>query len=165
MTSKSFAGDVPAALTSLRSRPLFVMRLDVRPYQVVDATPGPFRRVGIVPGGTFEGERLSGTVVEGGNDWQTVYKDGTTTLDVRLLLRTQDAALISMTYRGLRYGPADVLAKLDQGQDVDPAEYYFRTNPLFETAAPQYDWLNHVLAVGIGYRGPKGVIYSLFEVL
>jgi Protein of unknown function (DUF3237) len=33
---------------------------------------------------------------------------------------------------------------------VDPATHYFRTAPLFETAAPQYDWINRIIAVGIG---------------
>jgi hypothetical protein len=37
--------------------------------------------------------------------------------------------------------------------------------PLFETAAPQYGWLNKVVAIGIGYRRAVGPIYSIFEVL
>ena len=164
--TESFAADVPEALRSVRTRPLFVMRLDVKPYQVVGATPGPFRRVGLVPGGSFEGTRLAGSVVEGGNDWQTVRGDGTTTLDVRLVLRSHDGSLISMTYRGLlRHGSPEVLARLDQGQSVDPVEYYFRINPMFETASSQYDWLNGMLAIGVGYRYAYGVMYSVFEVL
>jgi hypothetical protein len=51
---------------SVRTRPIFVMRLDVRPLLIVGATPGAVRRVGVVPGGSFEGERLSGAVLEGG---------------------------------------------------------------------------------------------------
>jgi hypothetical protein len=35
----------------------------------------------------------------------------------------------------------------------------------FETAAPQYDWLNQVLAVGIDHRTADGPIYNLFELL
>ena len=156
---------LPDALKSVRTRPLFVMRLDVRPLQVVGATPGGFRRIGVVPGGSFAGERLSGTVLEGGSDWQSVRGDGAITLDVRLVLKTTDDALITMTYRGLRHGPPDVLARLDKGEAVDPATYYFRTNPLFETAAPKYDWLNRIVAVGLGHRLPGGPVYSVFEVL
>jgi hypothetical protein len=144
---------------------LFVLRLDIKPIVVVGATPGPFRRVGIIPGGTFDGDRLSGTVIEGGSDWQDLYRDGTTRLDVRLVLKTRDDALIAVKYQGVRSGPPDELAAVDRGEDVDPSTYYFRTNPLFETAAPRYDWLNHIVCVGIGYRQAKGVIYSLFEVL
>ncbi len=157
--------NLPDALKSVRTRPLFVMRLDVRPYQVVGVTPGVNRRVGVVPGGRFEGERLSGEVLEGGNDWQTLHGDGATTLDVRLVLETSDHALIGVRYRGIRHGSPDVLARVDRGEVVDPAHYYFRTNPQFETASAKYDWLNRILAIGIGQRTAEAVIYSLFEVL
>jgi hypothetical protein len=157
--------DLPEVLKTVRTRPLFVMRLDVRKLQVVGATPGGVRRIGVVPGGSFEGERLSGEVLDGGSDWQTVRSDGTTTLNVRLVLKTKDDALIGMTYQGLRHGPADVAARIEKGEAVDPAAYYFRTNPLFETAAAKYDWLNRVVAIGIGHRRADGPIYSIFEVL
>ncbi len=108
------------------------------------------------PAGVFEGERLSGVILDGGSDWQTVRPDSATTLDVRLVLKTQDDALITMTYRGFRYGPPDVMARLDGGEAVDPGSYYFRVAPLFETSAPKYDWLNRVIAVGLGHRPPAG---------
>jgi hypothetical protein len=156
---------LPDALNNLRTRPLFAMKLDVPMVQIVGATPGWFRKVGVIGGGRFEGERLSGTIVEGGSDWQTVRSDGSTTLDVRLVLKTQDDALIGMTYRGLRHGPADVLARIDKGETVAPESYYFRINAHFETAAPGYDWLNRVLAIGTGHRFADGPVYSVFEVL
>ncbi len=157
--------DLPETLTTVRTRPLFVMRLDVHPLIMVGGPPGAVRRIGVVHGGTFEGERLSGEVMDGGSDWQNVRGDGATTLDVRLSLKARDGALICMTYRGLRFGPPDIMAKLEKGEVVDPASYYFRTNPVFETAAPRYDWLNRLLAVGIGHRRADGPIYSVFEIL
>jgi hypothetical protein len=161
----SLTKDLPETLKSLRTRPLFVMHLDVKPLQIVGATPGAWRRIGVVPGGVFEGERLSGVVLDGASDWQTVRSDGATTLNVRLVLRTSDDALICMTYRGIRHGPADVVARLEKGEAVDPASYYFRTNSLFETAAAKYDWINRIIAVGIGHRRADGPVYSIFEVL
>jgi hypothetical protein len=86
-------------------------------------------------------------------------------LDARLVLKTDDEALITMTYLGIRHGPADVIARIDKGEMVDPESYYFRINPLFETAAPKYEWINRVLAVGIGHRQADGPIYSVFEIL
>jgi len=163
--SDTLSDDLPEVLRSVRTRPLFVMRLDVRKLQVVGATPGGFRRIGVVPGGSFEGERLSGEVLDGGSDWQTVRSDGATTLNVRLVLKTKDDALIGMTYQGVRHGPADVVARIEKGEAVDPASYYFRINPLFETAAAKYDWINRVVAIGIGHRRADGPIYSVFEVL
>src|SRR6202795_867608 len=111
--SPSLIDNLPEALKTLRTRPLFVMRLDVRKLLMVGATPGGYRRVGVVPGGSFEGERLSGEVLDGGSDWQPVRSDGATTLSVRLVLKTKDDALIGVTYRGVRHGPPDVVARIE----------------------------------------------------
>jgi hypothetical protein len=157
--------DLPPVLKTVRTRPLFVMHLKVRPLVMVGATPGVDRRIGLVSGGSFRGERLSGEVIGGGSDWQAVRADGSTTLDVRLVLKTDDDAVIVMAYGGVRHGPTDVIARMERGEAVDPASYYFRINPTFETAAATYDWLNRILAVGIGHRQPDGPIYSVFEVL
>jgi hypothetical protein len=156
---------LPDVLKQVRTKPLFVMRLNVRALQIVGSTPGAYRRIGVVPSGTFEGGRLSGEVLDGGSDWQNVRSDGSTTLDVRLVLKATDGALIGMTYRGVRQGPPDVIARLEKGEAVDPASYYFRIAPLFETQAPQYAWLNNVVAIGTGHRFADGPIYSIFEVL
>jgi Protein of unknown function (DUF3237) len=83
----------------------------------------------------------------------------------RLVLKTKDDALIGMTYQGLRHGPPDVIARIEKGEVVDPTSYYFRINPLFETAAGQYDWINRVIDVGIGHRFADGPVYSVFEIL
>jgi hypothetical protein len=157
--------DLHDTLKTVRTRPLFVMRLDVRPLQMVAATAGGFRRVGVMFGGAFEGERLSGDVLDGGNDWQTVRQDGTTALNVRLVLRTKDNATIAMTYRGIRHGPPEIIERIERGEEVDPATHYFRIAPFFETAAEKYGWLNRIVAIGIGLRRADGPIYSVFEVL
>jgi len=161
----SFDADLPQALRSVATRPLFVMRLEVRAILTVGASAGVFRRIGIVPGGTFAGERLSGSVLDGGADWQAVRSDGATTLDVRLVLKTGDDALIGMTYRGIRHGPREIIERLEKGEAVDPAAYYFRISASFETSAAQYDWLNRIIAVGIGHRRADGPVYSVFELL
>jgi hypothetical protein len=162
--SNSFTRDLPEALKTLRTKPLFVLREQVPPLLVVGQTPNAFRRIGVIQGGSFEGARLSGEVVSG-NDWQAVRTDSCIKLDVRLVLRTKDGALIVMTYQCLRAGSPSIIEKLDRGEAVDPASYYFRITPLFETSSPKYDWLNRVIAVGTGHRLANGPIYSVFEVL
>jgi hypothetical protein len=157
--------NLPESLLSIRTRPLFVLRLHVPPLFVVGDTPNAFRRIGVILGGSFAGERLSGEVLGGGNDWQAVRKDNCTKLDVRIVLKTTDGALIVMTYQALRHGPPEVMEKLDRGESVDPTSYYFRMNPMFETSAEKYDWLNRIIAVGTGDRLPDGPVYSIFEVL
>jgi uncharacterized protein DUF3237 len=162
--STSLSEGLPELLKSLRTRPLFLLREQVPPLLVVGQTPNAFRRVGTVQGGSFEGERLSGEVVSG-NDWQSVRTDSCIKLDVRLVLRTNDGALIVMTYQCLRAGPPTLIEKLDRGEEVDPATYYFRMSPMFETSASKYDWMNRIIAIGTGYRRADGPIYSIFEVL
>jgi Protein of unknown function (DUF3237) len=162
--SSSLTNGLPEALKSLQTRPLFVLRELVPPLLVVGQTPDAFRRIGVIQGGAFEGERLSGEVVSG-NDWQAVRTDSCIKLDVRLVLRTTDGALIVMTYQCLRTGPRSVIEKLEKGESVDPASYYFRMNPMFETSAPKYNWINRIIAIGTGHRLPDGPIYSVFEVL
>ena len=163
--STSLTDNLHDVLKSVHTRPLFVMRLEVQRLQIVGATPGSFRRVGVIYGGSFEGERLSGTVLDGGSDWQNVRPDGAMMLDVRLILKTSDDAMISMTYRGIRHGPPNIVERIEKGEVVDPTTHYFRITPLFETAAANYDWINRVLAVGIGHRQAGGPLYSVFEVL
>jgi hypothetical protein len=162
--SASLSQSLPESLKGVRTRPLFVLHEQVPPLLVVGQTPDAFRRIGVIQGGSFEGERLSGEVVSG-NDWQAVRTDSCIKLDVRLVLRTTDGALIVMTYQCLRAGPPELMEKLDKGETVDPASYYFRMNPLFETSAPKYDWMNRIIAVGTGHRLPDGPLYSIFEVL
>jgi len=157
--------DLPDVMQRVRTKPLFVMRLDVRKLQIIGTTPGAYRRIGVVPSGSFAGDRLSGEVLEGGSDWQNVRSDGSTTLDVRLALKTTDDALIGMTYRGIRQGHPDAIARLERGEVIDPESYYFRIAPFFETESAQYAWLNNIVAIGIGHRFADGPVYSVFECL
>jgi hypothetical protein len=70
-----------------------------------------------------------------------------------------------MAYKGVRHGPADVIERLEKGEEVDPASYYFRIGPTFEAPVGKYAWLNGIIAVGIGHRFSYGPVYSVFEVL
>ncbi|HXV07373.1 MAG TPA: DUF3237 domain-containing protein [Burkholderiales bacterium] len=150
----------------IQTRHLFTLTADVPGIVELGATPQGTRRIATVSGGTFRGERLSGKIqaVPGG-DWILVRPDGATILDVRVTLETDDRQLIYMTYRGVRHGPAEVMARLAKGEAVDPASYYFRTTPVFETAAPKYDWLNRIVSVATGRREARGPVYEVYEVL
>src|ERR1700748_2512658 len=121
-------GKARLAMAEIRTAHLMTLTLSVGGMQVVGATPSGGRRIGLVWGGTFQCELLRGRVLRGGADWIVVRGDGSTTLDVRLVLETDDKALIGMTYRGMRHGPAAVMERLNRGDTVDPSEYYFRTS-------------------------------------
>jgi hypothetical protein len=132
--------------------------------QRVGAAPHGTRTIAPVTGGTFEGERLRGKVL-GGADWLLLRGDGVLELDLRLTLETDDGALIYLRSFGLRHGPADVIAALGRGERVDPASYYFRTTPRFETATPRYEFLNRLLATATGDRRPSGPLYTIDELV
>ncbi|HEY5755208.1 MAG TPA: DUF3237 domain-containing protein [Steroidobacter sp.] len=152
---------LPAPLQSISSTHLFALELNITAVQRI----GTDTIVGVVGGGSFEGSRLRGRVLEGGSDWQRVMPDGTVLLDCRIVLETAPGELIAMTYQGVRSGPPDVLARLAQGADVRADDYYLRIAPLFRAQSSAHAWLNKLVAVGTGMRLPKGPIYNVFEVL
>jgi hypothetical protein len=150
----------------MRTKFLFRLALEVGAHHVVGPTPVGDRRVAPISGGTFDGPRLSGTVLPGGTDWITVDADGTCLrIDVRVPLRTLDGALFVMAYRGVRSGPSEVLERVARGEPVDLASYYYRVAGSFETASPELAWLNAVVAVAVGSRSPTGPAYEVFELL
>ena len=132
----------------INSRPLMVLRLATSAINEIGSTPQGTLTVFPVVGGSFEGDRLRGKVLSGG-DWVNTRGDGTFTLDLRVTLETDDGALIHMTFNGIR----------------DDANHYFRTVPRFETAAPQYAFLNRLLAVGVGEIRPDGPVHIIEEIL
>jgi hypothetical protein len=164
MTRHSSLKELPAALQTLEAEPIFVLRLSVKPIIVVGETPAANRRIGVVVSGSVEGEKISASVLEGSNDLLAVRSDGSTTLDARLILKTDDDVHISMTYYGIRQMSDEVKKRMDEGQEVDPASYYFRIAPIFEAPQGKYQWLNNILAVGVGHRLSTGPVYSVFEI-
>ena len=165
MSTQPLSSLVPRELTELRYRPLIDFQIEVKPPSIIGATPGYDRRIGEIAGGRFEGERLRGTILSGGSDWQSLRADGATTINVRLVQKTDDGALIAMRYFGVRHGPKEVLERIARGDNVNPSEYYMRVTPDFETAAEKYDWLNRIVSVALGHRIPGGAIYHVFEIL
>jgi muconolactone delta-isomerase len=121
----------------------------------------------IIPqtGGRFRGPEIAGKLLPGASaDWQIVLPDGTALADLRYTLQTDDGALLYVRSRGVRHGSPEVLARLARGEDVNAGEYTFRTTAQIETAAPELDWLNKGVFVGVGGRRPAGVIYETYLV-
>ena len=145
-------------------QPLFKAEITLAAPQELGETPQGRRRIIGITGGRFSGERLSGRVLPGGADWQLIRVDGVADLDARYTLETSDGALIYVRNHGYRHGPAEVLKKLAAGEDVDPALYYMRTAPLFETGDSRYAWLNRLICVGTGARKKSSVHLEVFEV-
>jgi len=153
-------------MRELKSRHLFTITMQLPPTLELGDTPAGNRRIFTVSGGQFTGDRLRGEVLpQASSDLLLVRQDGSSQQDVRLLLRTHDNALILMTYSGRRHASPEVTARIAGGQQVPPSEYYLRTAPFFETASPNYTWLNKIVSIGIGERLADGVEYEVFEIL
>jgi muconolactone delta-isomerase len=159
----------PAVVTGRLPAPRLtpVYRLEAALGEPLDLGETAHGRRRIVPlaGGTFTGPNLSGTLVPGASaDWQTVLPDGTALGDIRYTLRTDSGDLLYVQSQGIRHGPADVLARLGRGEDVNAGEYTFRTSTRIETAARDLDWVNKGVFIAVGARAAAGVIYDTYLV-
>ncbi len=151
-------------MPELQSDFLFTIRITVNDLYDIGATPFGTRHIDMLGEGSFEGPKLRGVVI-GGIDQKIFRSDGAMNPNVRLVLKTDDEALIYMSYTGIRHGSKEVMERIASGKEVDTSEYYLRNTPYFETSAPQYDWINRIVCVGIGRRMPDHAAYDIFEIL
>ncbi|PYR66911.1 MAG: DUF3237 domain-containing protein [Acidobacteria bacterium] len=115
---------------------------------VVDNGPQGTRTIVQILGGRFDGPRLKASVQVPAGDWITNRADGSYKLDVRLTLKTDDGALILVTYNGI-------------GQTT-AAGASLRAAPLFETGDARYAWLTKVQAIAVGERVGTDVKYNVY---
>lgn len=148
----------------LELSPLMHVEVTLEPARELGATPLGRRRIIGITGGSFAGPRLAGRILPGGADWQLIRADGVACLDARYTLETADGALIYVNNKGYRHGPKDVIERMARGEEVDPALYYMRATPWFETSAPQYAWLNRTICVATGARRRAAVELDFYEV-
>lgn len=115
---------------------------------VVENGPQGTRTIVQITGGRFDGPRLKAAVQGPAGDWITNRADGSYKLDVRFTMRTDDGALILVTYNGVG--------------ETTAAGARLRAAPLFETGDARYAWLTKLQAVGVGERVGTAVKYDVF---
>jgi hypothetical protein len=154
-------------LPVLRSAHLLTLSLQVDYAGLLNIgkTPAGRRRIAPVAGGVFEGGRLRGEILPGGADWVMVRPDDNFTIDVRLTLRTDDGALVYLAYQGLFKASPEDQARLRRGEMLRPEDYMIRTVAKFESGTERYQWLNDVLAIGVGRQTQGGAVYDIIEIL
>lgn len=150
--------------STLSSRLLGTLTLDMGRAHDLGVTPSGWRRMRELPSGTLIGPRINARVLTG-LDAFLRKGDNSMHSDVRLTIETDDGALIYLAYRGVRYGSPEVMKRIEANQPVGDDEYYLRNVPTFETASPAYEWLNRLIAVGVGRRMPNAVAYTFHEIL
>jgi hypothetical protein len=151
----SVAGLFALAQTSTHKSPhtpafeyLGTLRAETGTRTVVENGPQGTRTIVQVVGGRLEGPRVKASVQTPAGDWITNRADGSYRLDVRLTLKTDDGAVILVTYNGI-------------GQTTD-AGASLRIAPLFETGDSRYVWLTRLQAVGVGERVGTTVTYDIY---
>lgn len=97
------------------------------------------RRVIPITGGTFEGPKIKGEVLPGGEDWQLVRPDGDIEFDARYLLKTDDGVVIQVINKILIHMPK-------QGEQAQP--YIGSIIDLEAPVESTYDYLNHAIYIG-----------------
>jgi Protein of unknown function (DUF3237) len=127
---------------------LGTMQVQTGTRTVVENGPQGTRTIVQIVSGRFEGPRLKASVQIPAGDWITNRADGSYKLDVRLTLKTDDGALILVTYNGI-------------GQTT-PAGASLRAAPLFETGDPRYAWLTKLQTVAVGERVGTDVKYNVY---
>jgi len=132
----------------------------------VGQTPAGLRRMIPITGGTVTGPHMNGRVLPGGADFQLIWSNGTQAhLDARYVMELDDGSRVWVHNTALRVASAENALRIMQGVRVDPAAVYFRCQPQFETAAPQWGWLHDSQFIGTGERAPDGVFLSFYRVL
>lgn len=138
----------------------YVMQLKVRlgeTYTVGNTQHGK-RTVVPITGGTFEGPRLHGTILNGGADYQLSPSAGRNELEAIYSIQTHDGVYIHVRNRGIVVNGKDSSGK---------PTTYFKAAPVFEAPSDsKYSWLNDALFICEPTFSPhfKGVILNIWKI-
>ncbi len=142
----------PASASGATRAPEFeylgTLRAEISSRTVVENAPQGTRTIAQISGGRFEGPRLKASIQTPAGDWITNRADGSYKLDVRLTLKTDDGALILVTYNG-------IAQTTEKGASL-------RAAPLFETGDSRYSWLTRLQAIAVGERVGSTVTYDVY---
>ena len=123
----------------------------------IDNTQHGRRTIIPITGGTFEGPKLKGTIINGGADYQ-LNTESRTELEAIYCIRTDDGINIHVRNKGRIYNGKDA--------EGNPT-FYFRAAPTFEAPADsKYAWLNNALFVCTPEWSQdfKGIILNVWKV-
>ena len=123
----------------------------------IDNTQHGKRTIIPITGGTFEGPKLKGTILNGGADYQ-LNTETRTELEAIYCIRTDDGINIHVRNKGIIYNGKDT--------EGNPT-FYFRAAPTFEAPADsKYAWLNNALFVCTPEwrQDFKGIILNVWKV-
>jgi len=134
-----------AQTTKITSEYLMTLYAPLDPPQKIDESLIIYN---VSPGGWAKGPKIKGTLMAPAADWLRVMPGGNLRQDVRLTIKTDDGALIYVTYSGIINRSKEVAKRASNGEMLTPADEYFLMVPTMQTSSKAYFWLNHVQCVG-----------------
>ena len=130
-------------------------------------TPGEGLHFARVSGGTFDGPRLSGTVLNSGGDWWR-GQGLTVHLDARYVIEAEvsdGTAGIEVVNRGIWRTDPETFERMLAGDPVSEQDLYYRTAFQFRTEHPELQWLTESQFIGYARAEPGFVIIRVFRIV
>lgn len=142
----------PSPPPVIDSQPVLELYVSLNPKVTVGHSDDGERFIVPISGGHFRGEAISGKVMPGGADWQTVRNDNIKEIFALYSIQTNDGATIVVDNKGIVSGKSGTR--------------YARTSPKFHAPKGKYEWLNEKLFVGTitSLRNPRAVIIRVYQV-
>jgi len=158
-----FPSLAPAQTTTISTEYLMTIYAPLDPVHAVDSALYIYN---VRSGGWIKGPKINGTIVAPSGDWLRVLPSGVSRLDVRVTIKTDDGALIYMTYNGIIKDTKESEARSDKGEVLTSKDHYFIIAPTLETSAKKYEWLNGVQCIGkiVEDKNEAYVKYDVFVV-
>jgi len=152
-----------AQTTRIATEYLMTLYAPLAPGQAIDSSLYVYD---VRPGGWVKGPKIKGTLIAPGGDWFRVLPSGVSRLDVRATIKTDDGALIYISYNGVFKDSPQTEERAAKGEVLTADDLYFVIAPTLQTSAPKYDWLNGVQCIGkmVSYKNDAYVKYEIFMV-
>lgn len=125
---------------------LFTRRTKVR-REVIGPVAEGFRVNIYSEGGRLQGPRISG-ISGAGADSFTIRRDGMGVIDSRVMIHAEPGALIYSYYSGVTDLGADAYERVIRGELPEPGKIFIAVR--FQTAHPEFTWMNRLQAIGLG---------------
>ncbi|KJL47256.1 hypothetical protein RS84_02046 [Microbacterium hydrocarbonoxydans] len=129
--------------------------------------PGEGLHFARVSGGTVDGPRLRGAVLDSGGDWWN-GRGLMVTLDARYVIAAEvvdGTAGVEVVNRGIWRADERTFQRLVEGEEVAEQDLYYRTAFVFRTEHPELAWLTESQFIGYARAEPGFVIIRVFRLI
>ena len=121
-----------AQTTEISTEYLMTIHIPTDLPQEIDAGSVIYNFLG---GGWVDGPKIKGKLVTPGADWVQILPSGSSQLDVRSTIKTDDDALIYLHYSGIFSASEKAFERLSRGEVLTSDDLYCISTPTFRTSA------------------------------